>query len=294
MPDSLATVVVRPLGGTLGAQVDGIDIAAGLDDAAFAAVRRAWLDHLVLRFRGQREISTQRLVDFSRRFGPLDRSPITTTGTGAPYIPEHPEITAISNIEVDGKPIGGLGAFEAEWHTDMSYNEKPPTASLLYAIEIPAAGGDTWFANMYAAWDALAAPLRERVRRLSCVHDASLNSVGRLRKGYKQVTDPRETVGAVHPLVRTHPETGREALFLGRRRNAYVPGLSLQDSESLLDELWAHATRDEFRWVHRWELGDLIVWDNRCTLHRRDAFDPATRRLMHRTQVGGDRPYLAA
>jgi taurine dioxygenase len=252
---------------------------------------KAWMQHLVLRFRGQQGMSTQQLVDFSKMFGELDRAPTPANATGKPYLAEFPQVTAISNIIVDGKPIGGLGAYEAEWHTDMSYNELTPSASILYAIEIPPGGGDTWFCSMYDAYDKLPADLKTRIAGLKCVHDASRNSAGMLRKGWKEVTDPRETIGAIHPLVRTHPVTKRKALYLGRMLNAYIPGLSLEESESLLDQLWAHAVRPEATWIQQWQVGDVVIWDNRCTMHRRDAFDPNTRRLMHRTQIAGDRPY---
>jgi taurine dioxygenase len=197
----------------------------------------------------------------------------------------------ISNVLVDGKPLGGLGAYEAEWHTDMSYNELPPTASVLYALEVPPAGGDTGFCNMDRAYETLPEALRRRLDGLSCVHDASRNSAGELRRGFADVADPRETPGARHPLVRTHPESGRKALFLGRRRNAWLVGLPVAESEALLDQLWAHATRPEFVWVQQWRVGDAIMWDNRCAMHRRDAFESASRRVMHRTQLVGDRPY---
>ena len=147
-------------------------------------------------------------------FRSLDRAPTPANKTGKPYLAEFPQVTAISNIVVDGVPIGGLGAYEAEWHTDMSYNEMTPSASILYAIEIPPSGGDTWFCDMYDAYDQLPPDLKSRIAGLQCVHDASRNSAGMLRKGWQEVTDPRETKGAIHPLVRTHPVTGRRALFL--------------------------------------------------------------------------------
>jgi taurine dioxygenase len=249
------------------------------------------MEHKVLRFRGQQGMSTQQLVDFSRIFGELDRAPTPANKTGKPYLAEFPTVTAISNILRDGEPIGGLGAYEAEWHTDMSYNENTPSASILYAIEVPPAGGDTWFCDMYAAYDRLPQDLKSRISVLRCVHDASRNSAGMLRKGWQEVTDPRRTIGAQHPIVRTHPVTGRKALFLGRRLNAYIPGLNLEDSESLLDTLWGQAVLPDATWVQKWRVGDVVIWDNRCTMHRRDAFDPATRRLLHRTQIAGDRPY---
>jgi taurine dioxygenase len=199
-----------------------------------------------------------------------------------------PEITVISNVLVDGKPIGGLGSYEAVWHADMTYNPRPPKGSCLYAVEIPPTGGGTHFANMYLAYETLPPELKRRADTLKCVHDASRNSAGELRQGFEDVTDPRKTVGAVHPVVRTHPVTGRKCLLLGRRRNAYLVGLPLDESEALLDQLWAHATTPNLCWQQVWQLGDLIMWDNRCTMHRRDAFDPNSRRLMYRTQIAGE------
>jgi taurine dioxygenase len=174
----------------------------------------------------------------------------------------------------------------------MSYNEKTPIGSLLYALEVPPAGGDTGFSNMYAAFETLPAELKRAIIGRSCKHDSSRTSVGDLRKGFKDVTDPREAPGAVHPIVRTHPATRRNALFLGRRRNACIVGLPLDESEDLLNRLWAHASRPELAWYQQWKVGDLVMWDNRCAMHRRDAFDPASRRLMHRTQIKGDRPFF--
>lgn len=286
-----SSITVTPLGNGIGAQVNGVNLLEPITQDMAEQIMSAWMTHLVLRFRGQQGMSTQQLVNFSKIFGELDRAPITTSKTGKPYLAEYPQVTAISNILVDGKPIGGLGAYEAEWHTDMSYNEETPSASILYSIELPSAGGDTWFCNMYAAYDLLSNDLKQRIAGLKCVHDASRNSAGILRKGYKEVTDPRETVGALHPLVRTHPITKRKALFLGRRLNAYIPGLRLEESEALLDTLWAHAARPQSTWAQQWQLGDALIWDNRCTMHRRDSFDSNARRLLHRTQIRGDRPY---
>jgi taurine dioxygenase len=163
-------------------------------------------------------------------------------------------------------------------------------ASALYSLEAPPSGGDTGFCNMYLAYETLAPELRAQIEGRQCRHDASRNSAGELRRGFVDAPDPSQTVGAEHPIVRTHPVTGRKALFLGRRRNAYIPGLPLAESEALLDALWAHATKPEFSWYQQWRKGDLILWDNRAVMHRRDAFDPATRRVMHRTQIKGDRP----
>jgi len=236
----------------------------------------------VLRFRGQR-LSDPQLLAFSRQFGELD--PPGPNAYGKPFLAEHPEMNVISNIKNDGVPIGGLGDGEAIWHADMTYVETPPMGAILYALEVPPSGGDTYWANMYTAYQALPARLKKRIDGRQAVHDATYNSAGIMRKGYQEVTDPRTAPGARHPLVRAHPETGRICLFLGRRRNSYIVGLELAESEALLDELWAHATRPEHTFRQQWKAGDLLIWDNRCTLHRRDAFNPDARRLMHRTQI---------
>lgn len=279
---------IEPSDCALGADVVGVNLSAALSETEQEVVKQAWADHLVLRFRGQGTLEVDDLVRFSECFGGLDKAPTASTQLGDDFKWCHPEITVISNVVSNGKPVGDLGSSEAVWHSDMTYNAKPPLGSALYAIEIPPVGGNTQFVNMYEAYDSLDASLKDRIARLSCVHDASRNSAGALRKGYVDNTDPRETVGATHPLVRVHPVTGKKCLFLGRRRKAYVVGLELQDSEDLLNELWRHATQEEFVWTQVWQVGDLVLWDNRCTMHRRDEFDPSTRRLLYRTQITGE------
>jgi taurine dioxygenase len=280
-------VRVRPTGAALTADVEGVDLSGPLSPELMTAIKQAWGDHLVLRFRGQK-LCDGDLMRFSREFGELDWAPVAATND-APEGREY--VMVVSNVVENGQAIGQLGAYEALWHTDMSYIPEPPMASALYSLEAPPSGGDTGFCNMYRALETLPADLRRAAEGRVCIHDASRNSAGELRRGYVDASDASQTVGAAHPIVRTHPETGRKALFLGRRRNAYIQGLSLADSEALLDALWAHATKDEFAWYQQWRAGDLILWDNRCVMHRRDAFDPATRRVMHRTQIKGDRPY---
>src|SRR5258708_9732755 len=155
-------------------------------------------------------------------------------------------------------------------------------------MKSPPAGGDTGFNNMERVYETLLGELKKAIDGKSCTHDSSRNSAGELRRGFKENTDPRQTPGAVHPLVRKHPVTGRKSLFLGRRGGAYVHGLSVAESEALLNALWAHAEKPEFAWYQRWRIGDLMMWDNRATMHRRDAFDETNRRLMHRTQIVGE------
>ena len=281
-------ITVIATGASLGADIVGVDLSKRIDSVTFKAIEDAWHQHLVLRFRGQ-QLDDPGLLRFARLFGELDKAPIHA---GHEVEDPFPEITVMSNIKVNGQAIGNLGHYEAVWHTDMSYNERTPIGSLLYSIEVPAIGGDTGFANMYAAYDTLPVELKRAIVGLQCRHDSSRNSAGELRKGQNEVTDPREAPGAVHPIIRTHPATHRNALFLGRRRNACIIGLRLAESEELLDKLWAHASQRRFAWYQKWKVGDLIMWDNRCAMHRRDAFDPESRRLMHRTQVRGDKPFF--
>jgi taurine dioxygenase len=290
---------VKPTGAALGADIEGVDLARELSLDAVNAIKQAWADHLVLRFRGQR-LDDDQLMRFSAHFGELDWAPVIAASRvkipGEDRYVESAEegrryISVISNIVENGKAIGALGAYESIWHTDMSYNPEPPCASALYALEVPPSGGDTGFANMYRAYETMPDELRQQVEGRLCRHDSTYNSAGELRRGSSEVTDPREAPGADHPIIRTHPVTGRRALFLGRRRNAYILGLELQDSERLLDALWAHAARPELTWYQQWRVGDLVLWDNRCVMHRRDEFDPNSRRLMHRSQIRGDRPH---
>ena len=276
-----STIAIFPSGKPSGAEIRGVDLKA-VTDADFAAIQRAWNDHSVLVFRGQ-QLTDDDLIAFSRRFGDLDWAPVQETGRR--FVEGHPEIYVVSNVIVNGEPIGSLGAGEATWHTDMSYLEIPPKASMLYALEVPPTGGNTYFCGMYHAYDALPDALKQRIDGRMLKHDGTYNSGGFVRQGVTAGDDPMTSPGAWHPLVCKHPETGRPTLFLGRRRNAYIQGLPLAESEALLDELWAIATREEFTWWNEWQVGDLVLWDNRSTMHRRDPFDPNTRRILHRTQI---------
>ena len=277
-------IEVIATGAALGAEVRGVDLR-DLDAAQFSAIERAWHAHQVILVRNQ-TLSDHDLIAFSRRFGALDWAPIQETGRR--FVEGLPEIYIVSNVMVNGEPIGSLGAGEAVWHTDMSYLDVPPMASMLYALEVPPAGGNTSFCSMYSVYQALPEALKQRIANLKIKHDGTYNSGGYLRQGVTATDDPRTSPGAVHPLVCTHPDTGRRMLYLGRRRNAYLMGLELAESEALLDELWDVVARPEFAWEHVWRVGDLVLWDNRCTMHRRDPFDASTRRIMHRTQIKGN------
>ncbi len=280
-------IEIVPSGDALGAEVKGVDIASGLSDADIQQIKAAWREHLVVVIRDQ-AIDDPQLIAFTRRFGELD--PPGPNPYGGPIYPEHPELNIISNIVEGGRPIGNLGAGEAVWHADMTYLELPPMGAVLYAVELPPMGGDTQFANMYAAYDALREKTKREIEGLRAIHDAAHNSAGMLRKGYENIDDVRQTPGARHPLVRTDRESGRRCLFLGRRPHSYVVGLEVPESEALLDRLWAHATQDRFVTTHSWRVGDVLMWNNRAVLHRRDAFDAVARRRLHRAQLKGDGP----
>jgi taurine dioxygenase len=280
-------LLVIPTSGGLGAEIRGVDLRR-LSPDSFAAIYRAWLRYLVLLFRGQ-QLTDAELIAFSRRFGELDLAPIQESGRR--FVSGMPELYVVSNVVENGEPIGSLGAGEAVWHTDMSYLPDPPRASILYALEVPPAGGNTGFVNMHAVYEALPAALQRRIEPLRIKHDGTYNSGGYVRQGMAASDDPRAAPGAFHPLVCSHPETGRRMLYLGRRRNAYIEHFGLAESEALLDTLWSYAEQAEFSWHTVWRAGDLVLWDNRCTMHRRDPFDPTARRVMHRTQIKGkDRP----
>jgi taurine dioxygenase len=291
----MSEIWIQPTGGALGADVYGVDLSRPVSDAAFKTIAEAWGEHLVLRFSGQK-IDDPTLMTFSARFGELDRVPIAAAGfdrMDSGVVDQAREwVAVIANVKKNGKAMGGLGSYELVWHTDMSYNPLPPRASLLYALEVPPDGGNTGFLNMYAAYETLSDELKQAIEGKTCIHDSSRNSAGELRKGFQTTYDVTKTPGAVHPLVRLHPVTGRKALFLGRRPGAYIHGLSVEESEKLLDAIWAHATQERFAWYQKWRIGDLVLWDNRCVMHRRDAFDESLRRLMHRTQIVGE-PVLA-
>lgn len=268
-------VTITPFDAPLGAAVHCGDLAK-VDTEGRAAIRQAFLDHLILVFPGQ-NLSDDDQLAITSIFGAQSDS------TGG--IHERQRVITISN-----QPGGALGSGELRWHSDHSFEKIPFSASLLHALEIPPEGGDTLFNNMYLAYATLPPALLERVRTLTIKNDISINSAGERVERVPETTDVRLSKGPSHPIIRTHPETGLNALYLGRRPFAYVNGMEVEDSEALLDELWAHACNPAFDYRHQWTAGDLVVWDNRSVMHRRDAFDETQTRIMHRTQCQGDEP----
>jgi taurine dioxygenase len=290
-------VEIIPTDAALGAEVRCGDVR-GMDDATAAAVRQAWLDNLVVVIRRQ-QLSDADLIAFGRRFGEFQYSnplpsPLANEGKvkQAGRDERHPEITVVSNVVENGVAQGGLGDGELVWHSDMSSFEAPPNQTILYSIEVPSGIGLTGFNNMYLACDTLPPALHSRIDGLMLKHDATIDAAGYLRKNFKDAAeDIRVSPGAVHPLVRTHPETGRNCLFLGRRSKAHIAGMTVAESEALLDTLWEHAAQPRFAWHHDWLPGDVLMWDNRCVMHRRDPFDASVRRTLHRVVIKGTPPF---
>ena len=305
-----SSITVRPLqGARFGAEIVGLD-PAGISEDDKALIWQTYKDkHGLICFSFDRLLEADELHALTAVFGENEYAPgiINGLGKAVPKGQEHvtvedqvaalrasgrdPYMTYIGNLdpktlqpnEKDEKFFG-----EWEWHTDMSYIEVPPTFSLLHARVVPEEGGDTGFCSQVMAAKELPADLRARVQDLKIKHDSTYGSSGIARPGMTAPASPIEAIGYPHPVIRQVPSTGDEALFLGRRTNGYVMGLSLDDSEALLDELWAHATQPHFCYQHKWKVGQVVVWDNRMMLHMRTPFDITQARLMWRTQTKGE------
>ncbi len=289
---------VVPCKAALGAEIRGFDINT-LDDASFKRIHDVWLDNVMLVFRGQ-DVSAEDLVRLVKRFG----IPVSSSNLHQRDLPERaahelyklpPEVTVVSNVKEAGKTIGILGDGEIVWHSDFSFKEAPTAARMLVAKEIPPneKGGNTMFLNCYAAYDALTAAQKKRIAGKTIKQGNTVDTAMKLRPGASLKDDIRHTPGPSHPIISTHPETNANTLFLGRRHSAYVNGLSLEESEALLDELWAHAAQPRFCYEHVWAVGDVVIWDNRATLHKRDSFDSTERRVLYAAQVEGHKPFEA-
>lgn len=268
-----------------GIEVQGVTLAT-LPDREFRALYARWRANGVMLVRGQESMTDAQFEAFSARFGELDPPP--NQGVGRKSVPGFPNLYVVSNdVDAAGEPLGALGDGEAVWHTDMSYLPVPPIASMLLARKLPDWGGNTCAAGMCAAYENLPGALKERAKKLSIKHDGTRDSGGNLRKGVEDDDNPRTSRGHPHPAVIRDPGTGKPALFLGRRPRAYVMGLPLAESEALLDELWHWAIKPANVYEHRWRVGDVLIWSNYSTMHRRDEFDKNSIRRMHRSQIKG-------
>jgi taurine dioxygenase len=285
-----ASIQIRPITPTIGAEIIGVDLSR-LDDASFTAIHRALLDHLVIVLRDQ-HLSPENHLAFARRFGDLEPPhPVFA------HLPEHPQVSVFETK-------GDKGVYNDEWHTDVTFRPRPALGSILYARVIPENGGDTLWANMYAAYEALAEPVKRLVEGLTAVHDiCGGGPYGRVltyqevvlaqKDGIRRLQELQDEFPPVsHPVVRTHPETGRRALFVNRSFTTRIEGLSKLESAWLLGMLLEHLEQIGFQMRHRWRMNDLVMWDNRCTQHLAVADYSPAHRLMHRTTVLGDRPQV--
>ena len=274
------TITTRPLTRTFGAEVSGVDLASPLDAATAKTLRELWLKHELLLFRDQKLDEAQQ-VAFSRHFGPLE------IHLRREYLsPENPEILYVSNVKKDGRPIGILSDTEVGWHYDQIYLPRPAVGSMLYSVIIPPDRGATSFADMTAAYEALPAATKARIEGRKAVQ-----SYEAFNRSYSVPTNDeqrKKTPDIEHPLVRTHPTTGRKALYVCPGMTIRIAGLPEAESAELLAELFAWSVRPEFVYTHTWRLGDALMWDNACTMHRREPFDTAQQRLMKRTTILAD------
>ena len=270
---------LRPLSAALGAEIIGVDLSEEIDDHTFAHIQDAWHLNLVILLRGQ-ELSEEDQVRFAEKFGPP--AVIHTKQ----FVRNHPAVMLISNIREDGKPIGALPDGEMHFHTDQCHQERPAMASMLYALEVPSTGGNTLFANGYMAYETLPDGIKRRIEGRKALNAYDYDTAA-MRRG----TRLAEGVPSyVHPVVRTHPATGRKALYVNRLMTVRIEGLPAQESDELLATLFDHQERREFIYEHVWRAGDLLMWDNRCTLHARTDFSPNERRLMRRVTILGEKP----
>ena len=283
---------IRQISPTIGAEIDGVDLATA-DSATLEAIRRVLIDHLVIVVRGQR-LDPEDHLAIARSFGDLEPPhPVFA------HLPDHPQVSVLENR-------GGGGVDNGEWHADVTFRERPALGSLLYARIVPPVGGDTLWANMESAYEALSEPVRDAIDGLTAVHNVcgggpygrvpSYRDIVREQPdGNRRLAEIEEEFPPVpHPVVRTHPETGRRALFVNRSFTTAIDGVSKLESAWLLGMLLEHAEQPRFQMRHRWRADDLVVWDNRSTQHFAVSDYAPAHRLMHRVTVLGDRPMFEA
>jgi taurine dioxygenase len=270
---------IRPLSDALGAELIGLDLSAPMSDALFESVRDAWHCHLVILIRDQ-HLTEDEQVRFAERFGPI------STSTRGHFQAKNPAIMLISNIREDGKQLGALPDGEMHFHTDQCHQERPAMATMLYSIEVPSVGGNTLFANAYTAYETLPAAVRQKIEGRKALNAYDYDAAATIRG-----TKLREGVPAYwHPIVRTHPATGRKALFINRLMTVAIEGLSDEEGGEILNTLFDHQEQRTFVYEHVWRPNDVLVWDNRCTLHARTDFSDKERRLMRRVAIKGEKP----
>lgn len=284
MAADVSAVAMTP---DLGAEIRGVDLSAPLSDACFRRILEVFHRYCVIFLRDQ-ELDPRLLVRFAARFGEAEPGPSQDN-----LLPGLPQVSVVSNGAKEGR-TPGMVRDGTHWHSNQSYKPAPPLATLLYGVQCPPEGGDTEFINMYSVLNALPVEKRLFAEKLRAVHDRNFRHAelhpgsARLAPEQSERTPPVE-----HPLVRVHPVTGRKTLFVAKDMVSRIPGMGPAESRQLIDELEAFATQPRFIYSHRWRKGDLVVWDNRCTLHRMTPFDNRYVRTLHRIQVKGEAPIAA-
>ena len=273
-----ATFALRPLSPALGAEISGVDLRDPIDAALKGKLLDAWHEHLIILLRDQ-VLDEDAQVRFAETFGPPAK---ITSGRG--FSVRHPSVMLISNIRQDGKPIGALPDGEMQFHTDQCHQAVPAKATLLYAMEIPSLGGNKLFANAYAAYATLPADIKARIEGRRALNAYDKDSTQRTAR-YDNAAS-----SCWHPVVRTHPATGRKALYVNRLMTREIEGLPHAESDALLEKLFDHQEQQQFVYEHVWRPGDLLMWDNRCTLHARTDFPAGERRLLRRVTILGEKP----
>ena len=277
---------ISPVRGRFGARVAGVDLSQPLEDDCFARIHDAFLEHSVLVF-SEQQLDNEQHIAISRRFGELE---IHTARHW--LLADFPEILVLSNRGEEGtRPVVNGGAY---WHSDMTYKAKPPLGSLLYALQVPPEGGDTLFADMYAAYESLDDGMKASIEGLGAIHRyGDRYSMMASEDTDRPPLTPEQLAGVpdvVHPVVRTHPQTGRKVLFVNEGFTVGIAGMPEPEGKALLQKLFQHSVQSSGIYAHRWRAGDLVMWDNRCTMHRATEYDLRYARAMHRTTVAGDQP----
>jgi taurine dioxygenase len=282
-------IEVRPLSSACGAEIRGVDLTRPLTQAQVNAIKDAWAKYLVLVFRGQ-ELSQDDQLRFASYFGDLGsrkKAPEALRGRAEGIQQDHEKVLLVSNIKVDGVPIGAFGEGEFWFHIDSGYTAKPYKYTFLYAVELPSRGGNTMFSNMYMAYEAVPAALKQKLRGQKALHIHEYNRA-------KQAGHSGDISGIphyYHPVFITHPDTGRKTLFVDRLMTTRIEGVSQDESDAILSELYDIGERREYIYEHVWKLGDFLMWDNRCTIHARTDFPKEERRLLRRCTVEGEPVY---
>jgi taurine dioxygenase len=276
-------IEIRPLSSALGAEIRGVDLAQPLDDAAFAEILAAWHQYGLILFRGQTFDEDQQ-VDFGRRFGPVAPwSRFADKQSG-----QHPYIMLVTNLKKDGAFVGSLPEGEIEFHSDGIYIEQPSAGTMLHAKAIPSTGGDTAFANLYTAYETLPDELKAKLDGKKALHAFTYNSQKADENDRKKSAE--DIASYAHPIFRTHPDTGRKALYVNRLMTQEIIGLPAVESREILGFLFDHIERPEFIYEHKWRVGDVLLWDNRCLVHARRDFPAQELRMMRRLTIAGERP----